>query len=174
MADLLVVKNDESLNPQLLNYYDTLVYDKDAEIIAYKRMKPVVKRKIFQSDELSYPATNKEFIHLFEDDSLQKFVHQNIQVSLSAYLETYQYQNTLQLIVNTFDTLGQLKRYHVYEFETNYLGKKIDERFLHNYLIEDIEEGETKLSLSIWNKNKEKVKLTRSKCTLFEIKATEK
>jgi hypothetical protein len=73
------------------------------------------------------------------------------------------------LIVHRTNKKNELVDYLIYSLEYNFQGKKINDSFIHHFVIENISSEDSKITALIWNRGLNKVQLNNASCTLYEI-----
>ncbi len=169
VTDIIINKTTTLNSPYISKFYDILAYDPLSTYIAFKRKKPFNKKLKRKSEIVSLPILSNEYINIFESDSIQEFENKTLQITVKGHLQTFQLKNKIQLVVQTFDNDNLLKEHLYYSFETTYQGKKIDDDFLHHFVIEKLDLDEKRIVVYIWNRNFEKIKLNHSNCSLYQV-----
>jgi hypothetical protein len=170
LTDYIITNTDKFTNKNILDYYDTLVYDQANTYIAFKRKVPLKKELLYTSSPLSYGNLAQEFITILEEDSLNRFCGKALQISVAGKLETYQPKNKIQLVLQTFNKKNQVTNNFYYSFETTFQGKLINDTFLHHFIFEKITKDDELLKVYLWDRKNESVKLTNANCKFYEIK----
>ncbi|MCE2742162.1 MAG: hypothetical protein LW701_01085 [Fluviicola sp.] len=170
LTDYIITNTDKFNNKNILNYYDTLVYDPANTYIAFKRKVPLIKKLLYTSSPVFYGNLAQEFIPILEEDSLNRFFGKSLQISVAGKLETYQPKNKIQLVLQTFNKENQVTNNFYYSFETTYQGDLINDTFLHHFIFEKITKDDELLKVYLWDRKVESVKLTNANCKFYEIK----
>lgn len=170
LTDYIITNTDKFTNKNILDYYDTLVYDQANTYIAFKRKVPLKKELLYTSSPVSYRNLAQEFITILEEDSLNRFFGKALQISVAGKLETYQPKNKIQLVLQTFNKENQVTNNSYYSFETAFQGQLINDTFLHHFIFEKITKEDVLLKVYLWDRKVESVKLTNANCKFYEIK----
>ena len=169
VTDFIITKKRDLTNSEIIKNYTVITKDKYSTYIALKRKKPLLKTLKYDSKSVSLPKTKSEFITLIEYDSLQKFIGKNLQISVFGHLKTFDPINEIQLVIKKIDQKNQQNEYLIYSFDFNFQGTKINDDFLHHFILENITEEDKRIEISLWNIGLNELEITNSKLKLYAV-----
>ena len=114
-------------------------------------------------------VTQNEFFD-FATFNSAPYSKKNLVVSVSGHLKTVQKNNRLILVVSSQLKDGSTGRYLYYSFETVYQGQLINDDFLHNFVIENVEPKETEFKVYLWNRNLHPTQISNISTTIYQLK----
>ena len=168
LSDILITKTTVLTNPKVLELYDTLAYYEPSTHIAFKRKKPL-QRDSLQTIKAENLKAENEFFD-FATFNSAPYSKKNLVVSVSGHLKTVQNNNRLILVVSSQLKDGSTGRYLYYSFETVYQGQLINDDFLHNFVIENVEPKETEFKVYLWNRNLHPTQISNISTTIYQLK----
>ena len=168
LSDILITKTTVLTNPKVLELYDTLAYYEPSTHIAFKRKKPL-QRDSLQTIKAENLKAENEFFD-FATFNSAPYSKKNLVVSVSGHLKTVQKNNRLILVVSSQLKDGSTGRYLYYSFETVYQGQLINDDFLHNFVIENVEPKETEFKVYLWNRNLHPTQISNISTTIYQLK----
>lgn len=167
LSDILITKTTVLTNPKVLELYDTLAYYEPSTHIAFKRKKPL-KRDSLTTIAGMYMKSEGEYFD-FANFNSSSYSKKDLVVRVSGHLKTFKKFNKLILVVTSQLKDGSTGRYLYYSFETVYQGQIIDDDFLHNFVIENIEPDETEFKIYLWNRNLHPTQISNVSTTIYEL-----
>ena len=168
LSDILITKTTVLTNPKIVELYDTLAYYEPSTHIAFKRKKPLQRDSLQTITAPSIKAEHEFFdFATFEGGSYSK---KNLVVSVSGHMKTTKMNNKLIMVVASKMKDGSANRYLYYSFETVYQGQLINDDFLHNFVIENVDPDEAEFKVYLWNRNLHPIQLSNISTTIYQLK----
>ncbi|MBL1280876.1 MAG: hypothetical protein COA33_011415 [Fluviicola sp.] len=171
LYDVIVTRTGVLENEKIPRLYDTIATHEPSGYIAFKRKENIDKISL-NNWEVEDVKTSSDFYTL-ATINVDDLGGKDLQIDVAGHLKTFQRKNKIQLIVHSSDNTGATGRYLYYSFEACYQGSKIDDNFLHHFIIENVEEQETEIKVYLWNRASQPLKLTGSSLQMFELKTAE-
>jgi hypothetical protein len=168
LTDIIVTKTTMLKNMDIPRLYDTIAVHEPSTYIAFKRKQPLLKIGIDTTAIIDLKSSG-EYMNLGEL-SMEGLSGKNLQLSLEGHLKTTETKNKIVLVLETKDANNSTQRYLYYPIETIYQGQLIDDDFMHQFVLEDIQEVEKEIKVYLWNRGLNSMELTRSRCILTELK----
>jgi len=167
LSDILITKSAVLTNPKIVELYDTIAYYEPSTHIAFKRKVPLKRDSLITLIGTDMKS-NGEFFDFATIDS-RPYAKKNLVFSVSGHLKTVKKFNKLILVVSSQSTDGA-SRYLYYSFETAYQGQLIDNDFLHNFVIENVDPSETEFKIYLWNRNLHPTQISNISTTIYQLK----
>lgn len=156
-------------HPEIYSDYDTIAYDKESTYIGLKRRKTAVKNQ-FDAFEIEEIFGDWEYITVTEQKDFGNWPKDKpIQFTVTGVLETFDENHYAIMVLQTFDKSGNQIGYEYYPFDAYYHGRKINDKFRLNYIIEKLPENTGEIKLYLWNKGLNALLLKQVKCYLYEV-----
>lgn len=171
LTDIIVSKTTIINNPQIAELYDTIAHDPASTYVAFKR-KQAIERSFVKRSENFHAEGPLEYANLWFYDFPDTLQHRPLQVSVSGHLKSELKKHTLQLVVQTFDSLGQQIERLYYPFEVLHQRSLIDEAFLHHFVLPASDQHIKELRVYFWNRWHGPFTLANAQCELYELKNT--
>ncbi len=167
LTDIILTREEVLDNPMIPKLYDTIAYHKVSGYIAFKRKEPI-KRNVIDSVVDITHVGNGEYYNVarFKTVDLE---NQNIQIDVSGHLKTFVPKDKILLIVETKNKANETVRHFYYSFDACFQGKKIDDDFLHHFILENMTENEQVILVYFWNRSFVEMELTEVKTELIEL-----
>lgn len=168
-TDVLLTKTSVMNDPKLYENYDTIALDEQSTYIALKRKTPTNKIQ-FDSLEIEEIFGDWEYITVLEEVQFNDWPKGNpIQITVTGVMETFEAKHYGTMVLQLFDNNGEQIEYEYFPFYAYYHGRKINDRFRLNFLLEKLPENIGELKLYLWNKGLDPLLLKQVKCYLYEV-----
>ncbi len=167
-SDIILTRREILNNPNIPLLYDTVAVHKASGYIAFKRKEPVKKTLVDSLTPKSYFGTG-EYIDI-GTFNLTNPKRTNVEIEVQGHLETFKSKNKIQLIVDVRNKENKSTKYFNYPFFACYQGEKINDSFLHHFIIENCTKEDRVIKIYFWNKMNNKMKITGLKVRMLELK----
>ncbi len=168
ISDIILTRDGVLKTPLIAQLYDTIAYHDVSKYIAFKRKEKTRKESLKSYSTKEYKGKD-EFYNLGEFQS-EDFVEKNLQVTVLGHLKTTHFKNRIQLVVDTKNNQNETIQRFYYSFDACYQGKKINNDFLHHFILENITDEEQKIIIYLWNIGQDYFEISNAKTELLLIK----
>lgn len=168
-TDVLLTKTTLMKHPELYAEYDTIALDEESTYIGLKRKQPAIKIP-FDSLQFEEIFGDWEYITVMERNEFSNWPKNiPVQITVSGVMETFEQYHYGTMVLQLFDKQGNQIGYEYYPFDAYYHGRRINDKFRLNYLIEKLPENIGEIKLYLWNKGLNALLLKQVKCYLYEV-----
>ena len=169
-ADVQLICPCRMENPLVREYYDSIYYDKAAELTYWKRKNPLEKVLKETQDVVPVDQTKAEYyglLHVPADSFINKTIYIGVEMTLDA--ETEPFRSRLVAAVDQSEDPKNL----AYEFvELDWIRKSWkgeDNNVLQGTLIHNVPENSETISFYLWNPDTTTFSIRNGKCYLYEL-----